>query len=150
MCDIVVECQCIVYSGIYIIWICKHIKCWASTVFTMCHPPSLSSTWYDHIELLPTQEGNTHLSTDPHPGASLSGTFDMIFVCAVIHLMQLICGIRLYLVHETLSTRRMNGKCVHFSRSLFFPGVVSSIWYYHWLQNNLQWGSCRNTALYQL
>ena len=48
-------------------------------------------------------------------------------VRAIIHLMQHICGLRLYQGHETLRTRRLNVQCVRFSRSYFFPGVTSRI-----------------------
>ena len=52
MCGIVVGRQYLVSYVIYIILICKHIKCWDCTVFNMFHPPPLSSAWCDHIALL--------------------------------------------------------------------------------------------------
>ena len=81
---IVVGCQYIVSYIISFIWICKHIKCWAYTVFTMCQTPSCVSDWCDNLALLPTQEVNPHLSTGPHLGASLSGRFDII-LCLCHH-----------------------------------------------------------------
>ena len=128
MCVIIVGRQYFVSSEIYIIWICKHIKCWDHMVFNMCQTPSQSSAWCDHLVLLHSQEGNPHLSTGPHLGASLSGTFYMI-LCLYCHSFDAImCGIRIYQDHETLIPWRLNGKCVLFSRSWFFPGVVSNIY----------------------
>ena len=84
MYGIVLGRQYIVSSEIYIIWICKHIDCWSYTLFTMCHPPSRISAWCDNLSSLPTREENPHLSTVPHLGASLSGTFDVI-MCLCCH-----------------------------------------------------------------